>query len=32
MDVNMVFMILIEFRVPAKDVIELALGAERVIF
>jgi hypothetical protein len=23
---------LIEFRVPAKDVIELALGAERVIF
>jgi hypothetical protein len=28
MDVNMVFMVLAEFRVPTKDVTELALGAE----
>jgi hypothetical protein len=32
MDVNMVFTILAEFRVPTKDVMELALGAERVVF
>jgi hypothetical protein len=32
MDVNMVFTILIEFRVPTKDVPELALGAERAVF
>jgi hypothetical protein len=32
MDVNMVFTILAEFRAPMKDVAELALGAERVMF
>jgi hypothetical protein len=32
MDVNMIFMILAEFRVPTEDAVELALGAERVVF
>jgi hypothetical protein len=32
MDVNMVFMILVEFRVPSEDVAELALGAECAVF
>jgi hypothetical protein len=32
MDVNMVFTILVEFRAPTKDVIELVLGAERAMF
>jgi hypothetical protein len=31
MDVSMVFMILAEFRAPTKNVIELALGAERAV-
>jgi hypothetical protein len=32
MDVNMVFMISIEFRAPMEDVVEFALGAERAVF
>jgi hypothetical protein len=32
MDVNMVFMIPVEFHAPMEDVMELALGAERVVF
>jgi hypothetical protein len=32
MDINMVFMISVEFRAPTEDVVELALGAERVMF
>jgi hypothetical protein len=32
MDVNMVFTIPAEFCVPMKDVMELALGAERAMF
>jgi hypothetical protein len=32
MDVSMVFMILTEFRAPMKNVVELALGAERAVF
>jgi hypothetical protein len=32
MDVNMVFTILAEFRVPTEDVVELALGAEHAVF
>jgi hypothetical protein len=32
MDVNMVFTVLAEFRVPMEDVMELALGAERAVF
>jgi hypothetical protein len=32
MDVNMVFMIPVEFRASMKNVEELALGAERVVF
>jgi hypothetical protein len=32
MDVNMVFMIPIEFYAPTKDVMELALGVECVMF
>jgi hypothetical protein len=32
MDVNMVFMIPSEFCAPAKDIVELALGAERAVF
>jgi hypothetical protein len=32
MDVNMVFMIPAEFCAPMKDVVELALGAEHVMF
>jgi hypothetical protein len=32
MDVNMVFMILAEFRVPTEDAVELALGSERAVF
>jgi hypothetical protein len=32
MDVNMVFTILVEFRAPTEDVVELALGAERAMF
>jgi hypothetical protein len=32
MDVNMVFMIPIEFHADTEDVAELALGAERVVF
>jgi hypothetical protein len=32
MDVNMVFMILVEFRAPVEDVAELALGAECAVF
>jgi hypothetical protein len=32
MDINMVFMIPVEFRVPMKDVTELASGVERAIF
>jgi hypothetical protein len=32
MDVNMVFTILVEFRVLTEDVVELALGARRVMF
>jgi hypothetical protein len=32
MDINMVFTILAEFRVPTEDVVELALGAERAMF
>jgi hypothetical protein len=32
MDVNIVFMIPVEFHAPTKDVAELALGAERAMF
>jgi hypothetical protein len=32
MDVNIVFMILAEFRAPTEDVAELVLGAERAVF
>jgi hypothetical protein len=32
MDVSMVFMILVEFHAPTKNVAELALGAKRVVF
>jgi hypothetical protein len=32
MDVSMVFMIPVEFRAPTENVIELALGAECVVF
>jgi hypothetical protein len=32
MDVNMVFTVLVEFCAPAKDIIELTLGARRVVF
>jgi hypothetical protein len=32
MDVNMLFTILVEFCVPTEDVVELALGAECVVF
>jgi hypothetical protein len=32
MDVNMVFIIPVEFRVPMEDVAKLVLGAERVVF
>jgi hypothetical protein len=32
MDVNMVFMIPVEFRAPTEDIAELALGAERAMF
>jgi hypothetical protein len=32
MDVNIVFMILAEFRAPTEDVAELVLGAERAMF
>jgi hypothetical protein len=32
MDVNMVFTVPVEFRVPTKDVTELVLDAERVVF
>jgi hypothetical protein len=32
MDVSMVFMILAEFHAPTKNVVELALGAERAVF
>jgi hypothetical protein len=31
-EVNMVFMILEEFRAPQSDVAELALGVERAVF
>jgi hypothetical protein len=32
MDVNMVFTIPVEFRLPKDDFVEMALGAERVMF
>jgi hypothetical protein len=32
MDISMVFMIPVEFRAPTENVMELALGAERVVF
>jgi hypothetical protein len=32
MNVNMAFTILVEFRAPTEDVVELALNAERVVF
>jgi hypothetical protein len=32
MDVNMVFMILAEFRAQAEDIAELMLGAGRAVF
>jgi hypothetical protein len=32
LDVNMVFMILAEFYAPTKDIAELALGVEHVVF
>jgi hypothetical protein len=32
MDVNMVFTVLIEFRAPTKEVVELALGMECAVF
>jgi hypothetical protein len=32
MDINMVFTILIEFRTPAEDVVELTLGAGHAVF
>jgi hypothetical protein len=32
MDVNMVFTILVEFRAPTEDVVELVLGVERAMF
>jgi hypothetical protein len=32
MDVNMVFMISIEFHAPMEGITELVLGAERVVF
>jgi hypothetical protein len=32
MDVNMVFMILVEFRAPMEDVVELALGVDHAVF
>jgi hypothetical protein len=32
MDINMVFTIPKEFRVPMEDVTDLALGAERAVF
>jgi hypothetical protein len=32
MDVKMIFMIPAEFQAPTKNVMELALGAERVVF
>jgi hypothetical protein len=32
MDINMVFMIPVEFRAPTEDIAELALGAERAMF
>jgi hypothetical protein len=32
MDVSMVFMILVEFCEPTKNVMELAMGAERAMF
>jgi hypothetical protein len=32
MDINMVFTISAEFRVPTEDIMELALGAERDVF
>jgi hypothetical protein len=32
MDVNMVFTIPVEFRVPMEDIVEMALGAERAMF
>jgi hypothetical protein len=32
MDINMVFMIPVEFRAPTEDVTELALGVEHAVF
>jgi hypothetical protein len=32
MDVNLVFTILVEFRAPIEDVVELVLGVERAMF
>jgi hypothetical protein len=32
MDINMVITIPLEFRAPAQDVVELALGAEHDVF
>jgi hypothetical protein len=32
MDVSMVFMILVEFRAPTQNVVELVLGVERAVF
>jgi hypothetical protein len=32
MDINMIFTIPVEFCVPTEDVMELALGVERVVF
>jgi hypothetical protein len=32
MDINMVFMIPVEYRASMEDVAELALGAERAMF
>jgi hypothetical protein len=32
MEINMVFTTPVEFRVPTEDVVELTLGAERVMF
>jgi hypothetical protein len=31
MDINMVFMIPVEFHAPVEDVVELTLGVERVV-
>jgi hypothetical protein len=32
MNINMVFTIPVELRVPMNDVVELTLGAERAVF